>query len=122
MATRRSNLSYLPGSASNWHPLALIAAITVVILHLATPAHAFRCGYDRQYLASEGMHKGEIENNCGAPLRKEVVGADRRAGSIRIIEEWTYLIDEYGHKQRYLIRFDRQGIARKIEWLGEQKP
>jgi hypothetical protein len=87
----------------------------------AATSHAFRCGDGGRLLASEGMHKYQILKDCGPPLAQEVVGIDKRVGSERIIEEWLYLVEEGTQRQYYLIRFDRNGVAESIEWLGPEE-
>ena len=100
----------------------IILAVTLTFLYcFGASTYAFRCGTLRRNLAREGMHKYQILKDCGPPSLKETVGLDRRGGSYRIIEEWLYIINEYGHKQMYLIKFDGNGIAVEIKWLGEQK-
>ena len=83
-------------------------------------AYAFRCGTVNQNLAAEGMHKQQILNECGPPFTKEIVGVDEFWISSRIVEEWIYIINEYGYKHMYIIKFDGNGKAVEIEWLGEQ--
>jgi hypothetical protein len=83
-------------------------------------SHAFRCGEDNKMLATEGMKKYQIEKDCGQPYAKEIIGYDKKFGKYRIIEEWVYIIDDNGRQQMYLIEFDREGYARRIEWLGRQ--
>jgi len=51
-----------------------------------------------------------------------VIGVDNKhVGEYRIVEEWLYIIEKYGHKQMYLLKFDGDGLVREIKWLGEQK-
>lgn len=97
----------------------VLAATLTFLCCFAASTHAFTCKDGS--LAREGMHKYEILSNCGPPVSKEIVGVDEKDGSYRKIEEWLYIVDVYGHKQMYLIRFDEKGIAREIVWLGEQK-
>ena len=84
-------------------------------------SYAFYCGEGGRYLATEGRHKYQILKDCGPPVSKEIVGVDKKSGSYRIVEEWLYLIEKYGHKQMYLLKFDEKGILVEIDWLGEQK-
>ena len=84
---------------------------------VAAPALAFRCGSHNQYLAAEGMHKFQILADCGEPVSREIVGEEKN----RILEEWLYIIDDSVNLQMYLIKFDRDGYADKIEWLGKVK-
>ena len=73
-------------------------------------------------IVTTGDHKYEIMAACGQPVSREVVGVDnKRVGEWRIVEEWLYIIEKYGHKQMYLLEFDSDGCAREIKWLGEQK-
>ena len=100
---------------------AMMAVLIIAILGISTMAQAFRCGAYNKYLATEGMHKHQIENDCGPPAIKEDVGIDKRTGELRVIEEWLYIIEDGINKYMYLIKFNRNGIAEKIEYLGEQK-
>ena len=84
-------------------------------------SYAFYCGKDGRYLATEGRHKYQILKDCGPPVSKEIVGVDKKGGSYRIAEEWLYIIESYGHKYMYLLKFDRKGILVEIDSLGEQK-
>lgn len=99
----------------------ILAAAAAALVGLAQPAEAFRCGEGNRYLATEGMHKFQILKDCGPPASREVVGVDRQHGSYRDIEEWLYIIEDHGRQQMYLIKFDREGVAARIEWLGAQK-
>jgi hypothetical protein len=99
----------------------LLGAIFGLQLCVTSPAFAFRCGPGLRLLASEGMHKQEILKDCGPPASREIVGVDEDEGSHRIIEEWVYVIDERGHQQVYLVKFDSGNMAVGIEWLGEKK-
>ena len=95
--------------------------ILATILGLFTStSYAFRCGEGNRYLATEGMHKHQILKDCGEPFSREVIGYDKKSGSYRQVEEWVYIIEDTGNEQVYLIRFDRDGIAKSIEWLGEK--
>jgi len=85
------------------------------VVMISSPAQAFRCGSHNQYLATEGMHKFQILADCGEPVSREIVGEEKN----RILEEWLYIIDDSVNLQMYLIRFDRDGYADKIEWLGK---
>ena len=96
----------------------LVSTLTFLFCSF-TSAYAFRCGDGGRNLASEGMHKYQILKDCGSPISKEIVGVDKKGGSYRIVEEWLYVIGNYGHKQMYLIKFDGKGIAVQIDWLGE---
>ena len=99
----------------------ILAAILTFLCCSAASTHAFRCGDGGRNLASKGMHKYQILKDCGPPVSKEIVGVDEKDGSYRIVEQWLYIINDYGHKQMYLIKFDGKGIAVEIDWLGEQK-
>ncbi|UCF90483.1 MAG: DUF2845 domain-containing protein [Desulfobacterales bacterium] len=99
----------------------ILAIMPTFLSFFAAHTDAFRCGYGGKNLASEGMHKYQVLKDCGPPISKEIVGVDEKGGSCRIIEEWLYIISDYGHKQMYLIKFDGKGIAVEIDWLGEQK-
>ena len=102
----------------------IIFLATMLIFFLLCSAvytYAFRCGDGGRNLAREGMHKYQILKDCGSPVSKEIIGVDEKGGSYRIVEEWLYIINEYGHKQMYLIKFDGKGIVVEIDWLGEQK-
>ena len=98
-----------------------IAAFLLLLLGclmwLVPVSHAFRCGSRNQNLATEGMHKFQILADCGEPASREVVGYEKN----RVIEEWLYIIDDSVNQQMYLIRFDQEGIADKIEWLGKME-
>lgn len=98
-----------------------LTALLTLAFVAAAPAQAFRCGDGNRYLATEGMHKYQILKDCGPPAVQETVGVDRERGSYRSVEEWLYIIDDLGRRQLYLIKFDRDGLAVRIEWLGEQK-
>lgn len=67
------------------------------------------------------MHKHQILKDCGEPYSREDVGYDKKHGSYRIMEEWVYIINDTGNNQMYLIKFNRDGIAESIEWLGEHQ-
>jgi len=68
------------------------------------------------------MHKYQILKDCGQPISRETVGANYGGGWYRYVEEWVYIENGYGGNQyMYLIRFDSDGIAREIKYLGEQK-
>ena len=84
-------------------------------------SYAFYCGKDGRYLATEGRHKYQILKDCGPPVVKEDVGVAKKGGTYRIIEEWYYIIDKYGHKNMYRLKFDEKGILVEIDSLGEQK-
>lgn len=96
--------------------IALTAMLAYLVLVTAS-ALAFRCGKYNDKLATEGMHKYQILADCGEPASRELVGYENN----RIIEEWLYVIDDGLNRQMYLIRFDREGEAVRIEWLGEVK-
>jgi len=98
--------------------LTLLAVFLLSATAFIAPAYAFRCGDGGRNLASEGMHKYQILKDCGEPDLKEVVGVDGNGRSCRIVEEWLYIINNFGNKQMYLIKFDKNGIAIGIEWLG----
>lgn len=93
----------------------LLLFLVPFALSLVSSAYAFRCGSRNQNLATEGMHKFQILADCGEPASREVVGYDKN----RVIEEWLYIIDDSVNQQMYLIRFDQEGIAKQIEWLGK---
>lgn len=98
--------------------------LTIVFLSIfmaASSAYAFRCGPGGRNIASEGMHKYQILKDCGQPMSRETVGLDKSGGSYRFIEEWVYIEEDRGNKYMYIIRFDNKGIAREIEYLGEQR-
>ncbi|MCM2264286.1 MAG: DUF2845 domain-containing protein [Desulfuromonadales bacterium] len=97
----------------------LVSSLTILCC-FASWSYAFRCGDGNRYLATEGMHKYQILKDCGEPYSREDVGYDKNHGSYRVIEEWIYIIEDTGNKQMYLIKFDRNGIADSVEWLGEQ--
>ncbi|MBR9984771.1 MAG: DUF2845 domain-containing protein [Desulfosarcina sp.] len=97
-----------------WGTLLFVLCVTI------SNAYAFRCGEVNQNLAAEGMYKQQILNECGPPFSKETVGVDEFGQSYRIVEEWIYIINEYGYKHMYIIRFNGSGKAVEIEWLGEQ--
>ena len=96
--------------------------IIIALLFLAVtidPTLAMHCG---KGLVSEGDHKYEVLATCGQPICREIVGIDNKhVGEYRIVEEWLYVIEQYGHKQMYLLEFDGDGLVREIKWLGEQK-
>lgn len=99
----------------------VILVLLILFFVTTTPSYAFRCGNLDRNVASEGMHKYQILKDCGSPVSKEIVGVDRQSyGSYRIVEEWLYVVSEYGHKQMYLIKFDGKGKVVKIDYLGEQ--
>lgn len=110
-----------PASREPFVNRAAILAAGLVLCCCGAPAHAFRCGDGNRSLAAEGMHKYQILNDCGEPAAREIVGVDKRYGGYRIVEEWLYVIEDTGNRQMYLIKFDREGRAVNIEWLGEQK-
>ena len=88
---------------------------------IVTQSYAFRCGNLGKNLVRKGMHKQQIINDCGQPNSKEIVGINETGNSTRIVEEWTYIIHENAYDQMYLIRFDENGLAAEIKWLGEYK-
>ena len=96
--------------------------IIVAILFLVVTADstlAMHCG---KGLVSEGDHKYEVLATCGQPISREIIGIDHKhVGEYRIVEEWLYIVERYGHKQMYLLKFDGDGYVREIKWLGEQK-
>ena len=79
----------------------LVSTLTFLFC-FAISTYAFRCGDGGRNLASDGMHKYQILKDCGPPFSKEIVGVDKKGGSYRIVEEWLYIINDYGHKQMYL--------------------
>jgi len=93
--------------------------ISLLVFITASQSYAMRCGKN---LVTEGDHKYEVIAACGQPDSREVVGVDNKhVGEYRIVEEWLYIIERYGHKQMYLLEFDGDGRAREIKWLGEKK-
>jgi len=97
----------------------IIITITFCLLIGVSPLYAMRCGKN---LVTEGDHKYEVIAACGQPDSREVVGVDNKhVGEYRIVEEWLYIIERYGHKQMYLLEFDGDGRVREINWLGEKK-
>ncbi|MEA2107896.1 MAG: DUF2845 domain-containing protein [Pseudomonadota bacterium] len=99
----------------------VVAAVTVVLWLTAQVAAAqgMHCG---SKIVTTGDHKYEILAACGQPASREIVGVDNKhVGEYRIVEEWLYIIEKYGHKQMYLLEFDGDGRAQEIKWLGEQK-
>ena len=100
----------------------IMMALGVALVLAAGPVFArggMHCG---NKIVTVGDHKYEIMAACGQPVSREVVGVDnKRVGEWRIVEEWLYIIEKYGHKQMYLLEFDSDGCAREIKWLGEQK-
>ena len=94
--------------------------IFIILCGTLLNANAFRCGEVNQNLAAEGMYKQQILNECGPPFSKEIVGIYDSGNTYQIVEEWIYIINEYGYKHMYLIQFDGNGKAIKIDWLGEQ--
>ena len=101
--------------------LILLVSAVVLFLSVAASTNAFRCGEGGKNIASKGMHKYQVLKDCGPPVSKEIVGVDKKGNSYRIVEEWLYIIDDYGHKQMYLLKFDDEGILVETDWLGEQK-
>jgi len=100
----------------------IIFLIVIILLcSSGSSAYAFRCGDRGKNLTREGMHKYQIIKDCGPPVSREIVGFDKRVNSYRIIEEWVYIINHYGNKQMYLLKFNRDGVVVDIEWLGEQE-
>lgn len=104
----------------NQRTLAVVLAVLMIFIFSVDSADAFNCGKDGRKLASTGMNKHQILKDCGPPQSKEIVGFDKKGGKYRIVEEWVYVINEYGHKQMYLLKIDDKGIVAEIEWLGEQ--
>ena len=100
-----------------------IMMILVVVLLLSAGTVFARGGmHCGNKIVTTGDHKYEILAACGQPVSREVVGVDnKRVGEWRIVEEWLYIIEKYGHKQMYLLEFDGDGFIREIKWLGEQK-
>jgi len=76
---------------------------------------------DGKSLVTVGNHKHQVLSKCGPPVSKEIVGVDKKAGKYRKIAEWLYILNIYGHKQMYLLRFDGKGILIEIRYLGEHK-
>jgi len=99
----------------------LVFLILSIIFVSPLYADSFNCGFEGRNLASEGKHKFQILKDCGPPASRDFVGIDLQSnGRYRIVEEWLYVISDCGHKNMYLIKFDGNGIAVKIDWLGEQ--
>ena len=98
----------------------VLIIVSVLFLAVTTDSTlAMHCG---KGLVSEGDHKYEVLAACGQPASREVVGIDNKhVGEYRIVEEWLYIIEKYGHKQIYLLEFDGEGLIREIKWLGEQE-
>jgi len=98
----------------------VLAVVMILVLVLAAgPVFAMHCG---NRIISEGDHKYEVLAACGRPVSREQIGIDhKRVGEWRIVEEWLYIIEKYGHRQMYLLRFDGDGRLREVKWLGEQK-
>ena len=94
--------------------------IFIILCGTILNAYAFRCGDVNQNIVGEGMYKQQILNECGPPFSREVVGLYDSGNTYQIVEEWIYIITEYGYKQMYLIQFDGNGKAVEIDWLGEQ--
>ena len=78
-----------------------IAAITLFILLAASAeARALRCG---TYLVDEGDLKIQVEEKCGKPITKEVVGYILRKAPFpggsrereHLLEEWIYKHSKY---------------------------
>ena len=99
----------------------ILAAALTLIFTYAFYSYAFMCGKGGNRLATEGKHKYQILKDCGPPWVKEDVGVAKKDGTYRIIEEWYYIIDKYGHKNMYRLKFDEKGILVEIDFLGEQK-
>jgi len=96
--------------------------IIVAVLFLAVTTDSILAMHCGKNVVSEGDHKYEVLAACGQPASREVVGIDNKhVGEYRIVEEWLYIIEKYGHKQMYLLEFDGEGLIREIKWLGEQK-
>jgi len=87
---------------------------------IASSVWAFRCGDGNRYRAYEGMNQDEITQDCGPPAKKATVGYTEKHGSHKIAEEWLYIINDGRNDQLYVIRFDRNGRAVRIEWLGHK--
>ena len=98
-----------------WQTIFIISCGTIL------NAYAFRCGEVNQNIVGEGMYKQQILNECGPPFSREVVGLYDPGDTYQIVEEWIYIINEYGYRQVYLLQFDGNGKAVEIDWLGEQK-
>lgn len=98
----------------------ILIIVAVFFLAVTTDSTlAMHCG---KGLVSEGDHKYELLATCGQPVSREIVGIDNKhVGEYRIVEEWLYVIEQYGHKQMYLMKFDGSGYVREIKWLGEKK-
>ena len=100
---------------------AIIVALMLIFCSIAISAHAFNCGEGGRYLATTGMHKYKILKNCGPPMHKEKVGVDIKKRSVRIIEEWVYIVDWYGHKNMYMLRINAKGVVAEIVYMGEKE-
>jgi len=99
------------------HALILVLLLSFLFI-FHSYALAFRCGENGTKIADEGMHKYQILADCGPPTAKQVVGVNKRYGGYRIVEEWVYILNYTGTGQIYVIRFDGEGIAVKIDWIG----
>lgn len=102
-------------------PYMILASVLAVLCGFASSSYAFRCGDGNRFIATEGMHKYQILKDCGEPYLREDAGFDKEHGSYRVMEEWVYIINASGNNQMYLIKFDKDGIADSIEWLGKVK-
>ena len=99
----------------------IIIGTILFTLVLATSSVAFRCGEYGNNLASSGMTKKEISSDCGRPLSIKRIRKFNAKKRCRMIEEWIYIVEEWGNKQVHAIRFDKHGVAVEEEWLGLQE-
>ncbi len=67
-------------------PRADLVLVTVLLVLLATPAHAFRCG---NKLVREDMHEQQVLLACGEPTTKRYLGTAVR--NVHIPTRRTYL-------------------------------
>lgn len=64
----------------NLHKCKAFAAVSLLLLLVANPAAAFRCG---NKLVKEGMHEVEVVAICGDPSSKQFLGYGIRSVDIR---------------------------------------
>jgi len=108
---------YLTGVGAMYR-LLLGVLLLSFICSFPSPSYAFRCGHNLNRIATVGMHKYKVLKDCGTPASKEIIGIDSRGRLSRIVEQWLYVINAYGNRQLYLIKFDRHDIAQEIVWMG----
>lgn len=95
--------------------------LIILILMLAVPAHALRCGNE---LVNEGDSKAQVLIRCGDPEYKEVIGYidQLRFGQrIRVmkIESWIYYLKEWGTEYVYTLEFEGNTL-KKITHEGKK--